>query len=312
MIRSKPLLALLSLSAAAVLIGAAKPAPQPAAFTPALAYRYAAQEVRLANADGSAAVLLARFPLAQGLTASVTQLAIAPLSLRQVAFIDISYGVSESVRIVGWNQAIPGGALTVTLDPTPLFTIQGSPAAKITSLDYSPDGSKLAVVSHIDGRNNEVRVFDVASRTQIGDTVPLADFAQVIRWRAFDDSLLLRGSTGVSKLKDGVQTLLFADPQGLPFDTFNGPSPEAVFRFHDARGNTIQRWDGVTVNSGQAAYTKVTDGIDPSMSCDNTQMIYTRLSPKTTIAVRSLSTGAEQQFSNDRSISFPAYPNGCV
>ena len=309
MIRSKPLLAALSLSVAAVLIGAAAPAPT--SFTPALAYRYAAQEVRLASADGSAAVLLARLPIAQGATASVRQVAIAPLSLRQVAFVDIPSAGSQSLRIVTWTQATPGGPLTVSLDPTPLFTISGGLGAIISSLDYSPDGSKLAVVSNIDGQNNEVRVFDVASRTQFGDAIPLAEFAQVVRWRAFDNSLLLRGSTGVSSLKDGVQTLLFADPQGLPFDTFNGASPEAVFRFHDARGNTIQRWDGVTVNGGQAAYTKVTDGIDPSVSCDNARMIYTRLSPKTTIAIRTLATGAEQQFSSDRSISFPAYPNGC-
>jgi len=311
MIRSKPLLAIMSLSAAVALLGAAKPTPQPTAFNPALAYRYATQEVRLANADGSAAVLLARLPIAQGATASVRQVAIAPLSLRQVAFVDIPSAGSQSLRILTWTQATPGGPLTVLLDPTPLFTISGGLGANISSLDYSPDGTLLAIVSHLDGQTNEVRVFDVARRTQIGDAVPLAEFAQVVRWRAFDNSLLLRGSTGVSSLKDGVQTLLFADPQGLPFDTFNGASPEAVFRFHDARGNTIQRWDGETVNGGQAAYTKVTDGIDPSVSCDNARMIYTRLSPKTTIAIRTLATGAEQQFSSDRSISFPAYPNGC-
>ena len=311
MIRSKPLLAALCASAA-LLTGAAKPAPQPTAFTPALAYRYATQEIRLANADGSAAVLLARLPVAQGLTASVTQLAIAPLSLRQVAFVDLSSGVSESVRIVGWTQTTPGGPLTVTLDPNPLFTIPGSPAAKITSLDYSPDGTRLAIVSHIDGQNNEVRVFDLASRTQIGDAIPLVEFAQVVRWRAFDDSLLLRGSTGVSRLKDGAQTLLFADPQGLPFDTFNGASPEALFRFHDSRGNTIQHWDGVTVDGGNAVFTQlVSTGIDPSVRCDNARMLDTRLGSRSTRSIRTLATGAEQDFSRDRSIQFPAYPNSC-
>ena len=311
MIRSKPLLAALC-ATTALLTGGAKPAPTPTSFTPALSYRYNGTDIRLANANGSAAVLLVRLPIAQGLTASVTQLAMAPLSLRQVAFVDLSSGVSESVRIVSWTQTTPGGPLTVTLDPTPLFTIPGSPAAKITSLDYSPDGSKLAVVSNVDGQNNEVRVFDVASRTQIGDAIPLVQYGHVVRWRAFDDSLLLRGSTGVWMLKDGVQTKLFADPQGLPFDTFNGASAEAVFRFHDARGNTIQRWDGVTVNVGQAAFVQlVPNGIDPSISCDNGRMIYTRLGSRTTISIRTLASGGEQEFSRDRGITFPAYPNGC-
>lgn len=310
MIRSTLLAALCA--SAALMIGAAKPAPQPTSFTPALAYRYAYQEVRLANADGSAAVLLARLPVAQGITSSVQQIAIAPLSQRQVAFVDSSSATSQSLRIVSWTQATPGGPLTVSLDPTPLFTISGGLGANISSLDYSPDGTRLAIVSHLDGQNNEVRVFDVATRTQIGEAIPLAEFAQRVRWRGFDDSLLLRGSTGVSSIKDGVQTLLFADPQGLPFDTFNGASPEVVFRFHDSRGNTIQHWDGVTINGGNAVFTQlVSTGIDPSVSCDNALMIYTRLGSRSTIAVRTLATGTEREFSRDRSIHFPAYPNGC-
>lgn len=306
--------AALALATSAMLLSAAKPAPTPTPsnFVPALSYRYNGQELRLANADGSQAALLVRMPLGPSMSGSVYEHALAPLGQGRAAFVYAPNATSRELRLVSWSQPTPGGPLAVTLDPTPLFTVAGGLGTNISSIDFSPDGTRLAAVSHNDGQNNELRVFDVATRTQIGDAIPLVEFAQRVRWRSFDDSLLLRGSTGMSSVKDGVQTLLFADPQGLPFDTFNGASPEAALRFHDARGNTIQRWDGITVNGGQAAFVQlVPNGIDPSISCDNSRMIYTRLGSRTTISIRTLASGGEQEFSRDRGITFPAYPNGC-
>ena len=61
----------------AFLLGGAKPVnPPPVPFVPALAYKYGSQDIRLANADGSQAVLLVRQPSGT----SPLWLAIAPIS----------------------------------------------------------------------------------------------------------------------------------------------------------------------------------------------------------------------------------------
>lgn len=309
MIPFKPLLAALTLSAAAVLVGAAKPAPQPTAFTPALSYRYAYQEIRLANADGSAAALLVRIVPTGTQAVSILQHALAPLNQRKVAFVEAPSGSTKSLRLVSWTQPTPGGPLTVTLDPTPLFTISGY-GAEITSLDFSPDGATLAAVSWLNGTNQELRFFDVARRTQVGEAIPLAQDGSILRWRS-DGSLLMLGAAGVSSFKDGVQMSLFTGIDGGFFDTFNAGSSEAMFLKHCCGGNFLQQWDGVTINDGQANLTKVTDGVDPSLACDNARMIYRRLSPRSMFVIRTLATGAEQEFSRDRSITYANYPGTC-
>ena len=104
----------------AFLLGAAKPAnPPPAPFVPALAYKYGSQDIRLANADGSQAVLLVRRPSGS----QPLWLAIAPLSKRQVAYIDGTDGFVREVRLVSWTQAANGGSLAVTVDPQPMTSM---------------------------------------------------------------------------------------------------------------------------------------------------------------------------------------------
>ena len=310
MTRKLRLVGAVTVAVSAFFLTGAKPAPTPTSFTPALSYRYAYTEIRLANADGSAAALLVRIAPTGNAVVSILQHAIAPLSRRQVAFVEAPSGSTKSIRIVSWTQPTPGGPLSVTLDPTPLFTMS-APYAEITSLDYSPDGGTLAAVSWINGQNQEVRFFDVASRTQIGDAIPLAQDGSILRWRASDASLLLLGAAGVSTLKDGVQTPLFTGIDGGFFDTFNAGSGEAVFLKHCCGGNFLVRWDGVAPSDGVPALSTITDGVDPSLSCDNARMIYRRLSPRSMFVVRSLATGSEQEFSRDRSITYANYPGAC-
>jgi len=299
-------------SSAALALVAAKPAPPSPSFSPAISYRYGYTDLRLANADGSQAVLLLRLTPPPTQIGSILQHAIAPLDQSQVAFVDASVAGVKSIRIVSWTQPTPGGPLSVSLDATPMFSIAGN-YAEITSLDFSPDGSKLAAVSWVNGENHEVRFFDVTTRTQIGDPVPLAKQGPIIRWRSSDNSLLMAGGDdGVLSFKDGVQTQLFTNIPGGFFDTFNAGSPETVFTNHCCGGNFLERWDGLTVNGGIAPFATIASGaMGPSISCDNAKMIYTRLSPRLMFTIRTLATGAEQEFSRDRSITYPAYPNGC-
>lgn len=303
MIRTKPLLAALSLSAAAVLLGAAKPLPTPTAFTPALAYLYNGQEIRLSNADGSAAALLVRVA-----PNYVLYHALAPLGQRQAAFVESPSLTSKSVRFVSWTQPTPGGPLSVTLDPTPLMTLSAY-GANIAGLDFSPDGTRLAVVSNIDAANYELRIFDAASRALIGDPIPLAQEAWYLRWRS-DGSILLLGEPGAATFKDGVQTPLFTGIDSAEFDTFNAGSQSAVFSKHQP-GGALQLWDGVSVVDGVPVLSTISDGVEASISCDNAQMIFKRLGSRTTIQVKTLATGADREFSRDRYIRFATYPVAC-
>lgn len=305
--RTRRIAAALFATIPALLLGGTKPAPTPISFTPALSYRYNFTEIRLANADGSAAALLIRIAPTGNAAVSILQHAIAPLSRRQVAFVEAPSGSTKSIRLVSWTQPTPGGPLSVTLDPTPLFTI----SAEITSLDYSPDGATLAAVSWVNGLNQEVRFFDVATRMQIGDAVPLASDGSVLRWRSADNSLLMRGSSGVSTLQNGVQTDLFAFGSGGWFDSWNGTATDVLLQTVVSGSVTLQRWDGATLIGCAPPLTTFTQGYHASVSCDNARFIFQRGSPRTKTIVRSLTTGTETAFSQDNGISFPAYPNGC-
>jgi hypothetical protein len=306
MIRSKPLLAALC-ATTALLTGAAKPTPQPTSFTPALSYLYNGQEIRLANADGSAAALLVRIPTGSQ-AYSILYHALAPLGQRQAAFVETPSNTVKTLRMVSWTQPTPGGPLSVTLDPTPLFTISGY-GAYISSLDYSHDGTRLAVLSNINGTAFELRIFDTASRTLIGDPIPLAQEAWNLRWRS-DGSILLLGEPGASSFKDGVQTPLFTGIESAPFDTFNAGSQSALFSKHQP-GGAIQLWDGVSLVDDAPVLTTISDGTGHSISCDNARMIFTRLGSRITIQVKTLATGADREFSRDRGIRFPLYPRAC-
>ncbi len=307
MFRTRRVAATLLATLPALLLVGAKPPPAPTSFTPALSYRYGYSELRLANADGSQAALLVRLPPPSGQAGSILQHAIAPLGQRRVAFVDASVFGAKSLRIVSWAQPTPGGPLSVSLDPTPFFTIAG---AEITSLDFSPDGSRLAAVSWINGQNQELRFFDVATRSQIGDAIPLAQDGSVLRWRAFDDSLLMRGATGFSVFKDGVQTALFDTGNGGWFDTFNAAAADVAVQSLIGGENYLQRWDGASLSNGAPVLATIAPGHHPSVSCDNARIIFQRGRSDKTI-VRTVANGGELTFSTDRTISFPSYPNGC-
>jgi hypothetical protein len=294
--------------AAPFLIGA-KPAPAPQPFVPALAYKYASQEIRLSNADGSQAVLLARSP-------SGTQplfLSIAPISKRQVAFIEGYGGTARSVRLVSWTQQSLGGPLTVSIDPQPLFSLSGSDGLLLNDLDYSPDGTKLAVLATDYQARAELRIFDIATRSQIGDTIAVSQSPSSLAWRPSDGAILLRGPAGLSSYKDGVHTALFSTSnQTNPFDTFNGSSSELMLPYKgDVPNGPTYRWDGVTVTGGQPVLTKIIDGLGWSISCDNARMIFTEIGAKRTAYNLVLATGQKVFFSKDSNVQRMEYPNSC-
>ena len=293
-----------------LILGAAKPVPVPSSFTPALSYRYGGTDIRLSNADGSQAVLLVRMPLGPNAIVSVLQHSLAPLEQRQAAFVYGPDGTHKELRLVDWSQPTPGGPLSVTLDPAPLFSITGT-GAEITSVDYSADGTRIYAVSWIQGRDQQLRIFDVATRLQVGDPIPLALDGSNTHWRQFDGSLLMRGSAGFTSYKDGVQTFLFNTGIGGYFDAFNGTASDVVIQNVVNGESTLQRWDGTTITSAGPALTTLTQGYQPTVNCDNSRMLFQRNSPRSKTILYTFGTRTETAFSQDGSISFLVYPNGC-
>ena len=300
----------LSICAAPFLLVAAKPAPAPAPFVPALAYKYGPEEIRLSNADGTQAVLLVRKPRGD----SILWLSLAPLSQRRAAYIEATNsGTVRSLRIVSWAQQATGG-LAITIDAQPMLASQNTGMA-LADVDFSPDGSQLAVLLTDYNSNSELRLFDVASRQQVGQAIPLIGQAMSLSWRPSDNSILLRGPNGVFSYKNGTQTHLFDEPnQGSELDAFNGTALDVILPYKDypIQGNLVQRWDGLTVNGGSPVLTMITaNGIWPNMSCDNSRMIYTELGAKRTAYNLVLATGAKVFFSKDSNVQRMTYPNSC-
>lgn len=296
-------------AASAIVLGAAKPAPPP--FNPALSYRYgsAATELRLSNADGSQAVLLARMPLASGVGTAILHHALAPIGKRQAAFVYASAVGSQEVRIVNWTQPTQGGPLTVALDPVPLFAANGT-GLEITSVDFSPDGSTISVVDWYQGTNQELRFFDAATKQQIGETVLVQISGANAHYRPVDGSLLMDGRlTGFSSYKDGVQTALYNPNTGGVFDNFNGTASDVIVQGVANGEATLFRWDGVTL--GAPTLTTLAAGFYPSVACDNSSMIYQRGTRSKTL-LYNFGSHLETTFSQDNGISQLTYPNTCA
>ena len=295
--------------AAPLLIGAAKPKPAPAPFVPALAYKYGPEEIRLSNMGGSQAVLLVRKPRGDG----ILWLSLAPLSQGRVAYIEATNsGTVRSLRIVSFAPQSTGG-LAVTIDAQPMLT-GPSNVVTLAGIDFSPDGTQLAVLSSDYGTHSELRIFDVASRQQVGETISLAEIATSLTWRGWDNAILLRSAAAMSAYKDGVETKLFdGNNQTSEPEAFNGTSPDVLLPFKDypTQGNFLFRWDGVTINGGMPALTAMPTGLYASMSCDNARMIYSELGPTRTVYNLNLATGAKVFFSKDSSIQRMSYPKSC-
>lgn len=311
MIRSKPLLAALCASAA-LLTGAAKPAPTPTPsnFVPALAYRYNAQEIRLANATGSQAVLLVRMPTST-VNNPVQLFSIAPFGQRRVAFIDHSLPGVRGLRFVTWTQSTPGGPLNVSLAPTQ-FHSTTLPSVYPSTVDFSPDGSKLALIENdYDNRATVLRFFDGATGAALGEPIPLAfDGHVVVRWQADGLGVWLLSRTKFSSYRDGVETSLFEDTTVPWFDPYNLAAPSIMLHKVVSGVGTLQRWDGA-LSGGAPLATTVVAGFQPSVSCDDARVIFQRGSPRAKTLLYNLQSNTEATFSQDSGITSPTYPSGC-
>ena len=261
---------------AALLIGA-KPAPAPKAFYPAVAYRYlgnAGQELRLADASGSAAVLLYRS------SGYLSGFDLAPASKNEAVFIDSPSGAgSYRLMLQSWTQDSPGGALTAA-PPRLLYQ-----ANTLLYPDYSPDGSKVAF-DDWDGTGTlySLRIVDVAT----GAVTTVASGVEgpaYLRWSSTGDALYYASQhpvTGASytsaytayrqPVAGGPPEFQFERPNIERWDISRDGSDSLILNYSapDTTGIPFAVWNRTSLTQ---VYPQLI-GVAPHYACGNARLIY--------------------------------------
>lgn len=290
-----------------MLVAAQRPSPTPT-FAPALAYRYTSgstQDIRLGNADGSAAVLLVRVNYSSRNGAPISRFSLAPLSQRRLAYIDNQDPKSRKIRLVSWSQSNAGGPIAVAPDAEPLFSAPDG--FWIGDVAFSPDGSQVAVVGESRDGNSTLRLFDVTLRTQIGDPIPLPYGALYLSWRS-DGALFMSYGSQASVYQDGTQTPLWNFPMDGRADTSNVAPSNVVLSYN----GYLWRWDGSSVQGDAPVLTRLGTPVysfDVSVRCDDQAIIHRTGAMKRKVFI--FAGGVDQLYSSDDNITFPSYPNSC-
>lgn len=299
-----------SVAALSLLIGstvsAAPPPPPPPSFTPEVIYRYngsRAVDLRLANATGTAAVLLHR-------ASSLTGYDLAPASQRTAAFIDTSASLDRLI-VRSWSYD-PAGAIVVG----PPRVLQE--AQNLLFADFSPLGDKIVFASY-DGTGNlhSIKTVDLAGVTTT--VVSGIDGPTWLRWSFDGNSIYYMRqltSAGVSKwhafrqpIAGGSPTELFSEPYLRPWDIYRNGSDGLVVGFQriDSEPLKIGAWGGQAgtpvseFGGGRGALL----GGNPHFSCGNDRLIF-KSSVKSgkgyPVKVYDLRTDVETIFSNDQNV----------
>lgn len=264
-----------ALLAGALGVGAAKPAPSTAPFVPATAYIYlgnSASDVRLANENGTAAVLLHRS------ADSFPSFDVAPLSRRSAVIIE-KPGSTYRLILRTWTQEPNGGAITVA---PPRTLVEGD---GLFYPDFSPDGSKVAFAQWTGaGSAYNLMTLDLASG--VASAVGVADQPFHLRWSATGDALYyashrqVTGETYTSAYTAYRQPITGEPPQQL----FEKPNIERWDILRDGTDGLILNysapdtgptipfaiWDGTSLAK---VYPNLT-GTYPHYTCQNTKLLY--------------------------------------
>lgn len=256
----------------ALLIGGAKPAPAPTSFVPEVAYRYAsntAQDLRLGDATGSAAILLHRS------TVHLSQFDLAPRSARAAVLIELTGLPSSRLVLRTWTQDPTTGVITV--DPPRTL----HEARTLLNPDFSPDGTQVAFGEWEGVGLYSLRVVDVA--TGVVKTIATGvDGPAYLRWSSTGENLYYV----VQNAGDGLEDIAYRQPVagGSPVAMFGRPNIERWDISRDAsdslilnysppetgQGIPFARWDGTTLTN---VYPQLIGG-EPHYACGNTRMIY--------------------------------------
>ena len=281
------------------------PTPPPSSFVPAVVYRYLGntQDLRLANADGSAAILLHRsagrldsFDVAPGAVTYIEQTDKYRLMLRT------------------WTQAPNGGKVDLA-EPLMLFE-----SDTLFYPDFSPDGSKISFVD-FDGTtpNNgddiKLRVVDLV--TGAASLVATASQPFYLRWSSRGDALYyashhaVTGQTYTSAYTAYRQPIsgepkqeLFTKPNIERWDVSRDGTDSLILNYSSPEtGSSIPFaiWNGTGVNK---VFPNLI-GVEPHFACGNAKLLYLsygKSGNRGPYKVYTLSTGADVIYTRDNNV----------
>ena len=252
----------LALSIVAALAVAAPAAAQkkpgaPPAVDPELAYvdtRPRFSELKLANEDLTGAFMIFRSTVA----GQMPRYDLSPRGQNQVAV--TSGGIA---RLLTWSST--GSAVSVT--SAPLLTS----ATGASSVSFSADGSRIAVVYHGDSK---VRIFDAATRQELA-AWPVSG----VQWMAYYPSgtalIMWRDAStsapGLAELSPTTgQLTSYPFPANDQSRIDSGRTSDSVLISYVANGvPIIGRWE-----AGTLVQPRIADGGDPHYKCDESRIVY--------------------------------------
>lgn len=276
---------------------AAKKPPANAPFVPEIGYTYASgnyEDVRLANRDGSQAILVHRtaFGALGGFDLSRDD-------VRRIAYVDLDAG---GVFVRAWSDT--GGNVSVSA-PTTIYSGSDFPHG----VDFSPDGSRLAY--GVSGTNPGLYIYSFAD----GSTQSFLQDRDVFdpRWDPVGGHIYFwsgspDGSLAIYKydLASSSVTPLIPVPAGqfsnydLTRPTGNSADTRLIVDQRDANDEPMML--GLWTSDGQFDR-DVTDGTKAHFNCSNSEIIHHDWAiRRVPVAVTNVATGVTSRWSGDSNI----------
>lgn len=284
--------------ATAPLAASTKGKPPAAPFVPEIGYTYASGnyvDVRLANRDGSQAVLVSR-------NSGATQFDLSHRSARKVA-----YASNGRLAMRTWLTTSTGFSLG---DEEVLFQATGG--YPVNALDFSPTADKL-LFTYDTSAGARLRVIDLSiSGYPVLNDLPFA-MAFSARWSSDGQRIIVHASRD----SNAFPSMIVLNADGSEYSAFPG-----LFQDHPRfdsyrsanRDSFLISW-GLTIYESDFVgnLTALTTGWEPHPDCRDTNIIFKKDDRRGRVVVIAplTSPSSSQVWSSDKNIGFLDWMPGC-